>query len=1038
MKKKLKLVVPFALLLAAAPLASQAAVFFSDDFTTGSTLNQTPAAPSINSASYQTAIGITNANSTPSLSPGELTVVFPNTSSVLGETFARFSTTPIALTLVGDYIDIKVVFVNTSNVLSGLSGAGSTLNIGLYNSGGVDPNQGQFQLNTAPSQPNFSGGTEDWLGYFGRIFLSGNSSILTRPAQTPNGTTSQNQDLLFSNASGSQAFNNPAGAGLGNTVSTNYLAGTNNITFAAGTTNTVYLKITLTAASTVTISNALFAGAGTGGGLIFAQEKTASGANFLTSGFDGLAVGWRMSGTAQGSAMGIRAIEVTGQSTGVSAPPDIVTQPVPVVVPSGATCAFWVVSQGFNMTYQWHRYGTNLSNGGNIAGATSDTLVISPATAADVASGANGYYVTVTGTGGYSTNSTTNSLTLGTAKNLVWSGSGNVWDLNASANWLDPINPATFNFGDAVTFDNTASGGIRFITLTGKFLSASSVTVDSTSAYTFTAASTGSFAGPGQLIYKGANQLTIGNVNTHTGGTIVSNATAYLLLQNYGGLGTGPLTLAKAGGQMEIAPNGSASVGISGNVNVTDDFAIQFDSPGTFSGVLLGNLSGTAGKALTLNASPTNSTVNQRIRVYGANSTCDADLVLNSDLISFAPYQSGGIQIYNGVISGLGGLIQRGSGLTVLNGQNTYSGGTIPSNGSLGFGANTVGSVTSGPIGTGPLFIATEVGSTTGNGIVLAWGGPRTIANPLQYQSATNNLTFILGGTNALTFSGPFTLNGNDGLGTLTNRILQGDNTNVTTFSGVISDGGQGFGIIKTGSGIVAFSNTETYTGPTTVSNGTLRINGALNAASIVTVATNGILGGTGAINGPVTVQPYGSIAPGASLGTLTINNNLTLAGNLNIELNKSASPTSDRTVVSGTLANSGTGRVTVSNLGPALAAGDKFFLFNKAITSGNTLTVSGAGAYWQNDLAVDGSITVRPLPVITAAVPGVNNITLSGINGIAGGTYYVLASTNVATALTSWTTIQTNTFGVGGSFTTPAIPVTAGTPTRFFTLQVP
>jgi autotransporter-associated beta strand protein len=578
------------------------------------------------------------------------------------------------------------------------------------------------------------------------------------------------------------------------------------------------------------------------------------------------------------------------------------------------------------------------------------------------------------------------------------------------------------------------------VTLTGKYLSASSVTVSGTKVYTFAAASTGSFAGPGKLIYNGANQFTLGNVNTHTGGTIISNATAYLLLQNYGGLGAGPVTLAKAGGQMEIAPGGSASVGINGDINVADDFAIQFDTPGTFSGVLLGNLSGTAGKVLTLNVNATNTTANQRIRVYGASTVYNADLVLNSPLISFAPYLANGSQIYNGVISGPGGIIQRGSGVAVFSGQNTYSGGTIPSNGSIGFGADstpTVGTVTSGPIGTSPLFIIPELPNTTGSGAILAWGGARTIANPLQYPSATNNQTLVLGGTNALTLSGPFTLNGNDATGTLTNRILQGDNTNVTTFSGVISDGGLGFGIIKTGSGILALSNTETYTGPTTISNGTLRVNGSLNAGSIVTVATNGTLGGTGTINGPVTVQAFGSIAPGASIGTLTINNSLALAGNLRIEVNR-AGLLSDQTVVSGTLANTGTGRVTVSNLGAALVAGDKFFLFNKAVTSGNAMTVTGAGAYWQNDLALDGSITVHSLPVITSAVPGVNNITLSGTNGIAGGTYYVLASTNVAAALTNWTTIQTNTFGAGGTFTTPVIPVTAGTPTRFFMLQLP
>src|SRR5207244_796776 len=103
----------------------------------------------------------------------------------------------------------------------------------------------------------------------------------------------------------------------------------------------------------------------------------------------------------------------------------------------------------------------------------------------------------------------------------------------------------TFNYGDSVNFDDTAS--LRIITLTGKYLAASSVTVNSVNAYTFAAASTGSFAGPGKLNYIGANQLTIANANTYTGGTLISNATAYLLLQNYNGLGTGPITLAKAG-----------------------------------------------------------------------------------------------------------------------------------------------------------------------------------------------------------------------------------------------------------------------------------------------------------------------------------------------------------------------------------------------------------------------------------------------------------------------------------------------------------
>jgi len=67
----------------------------------------------------------------------------------------------------------------------------------------------------------------------------------------------------------------------------------------------------------------------------------------------------------------------------------------------------------------------------------------------------------------------------------------------------------------------------------------------------------------------------------------------------------------------------------------------------------------------------------------------------------------------------------------------------------------------------------------------------------------------------------------------------------------VISDGGQNFGLIKTGNGILDITATETYTGSTAVSNGTLRVNGSLNAASTVTVVTNATLGGNGTINAP-------------------------------------------------------------------------------------------------------------------------------------------------------------------------------------------
>jgi len=125
-------------------------------------------------------------------------------------------------------------------------------------------------------------------------------------------------------------------------------------------------------------------------------------------------------------------------------------------------------------------------------------------------------------------------------------------------------------------------------------------------------------------------------------------------------------------------------------------------------------------------------------------------------------------------------------------------------------------------------------------------------------------------------------------------------------------------------------------------------------------------------------VLTNGVLAPDASIGMLTINNNLTLAGNLNIEVNKASVPISDNTFVSGTLTNVGSGIVTVTNSGSALAPGDVFTLFNKAVPNGNTMAVTGGQVIWTNQLAVDGTIAVLALLPVT---PTNISFSLSGTN---------------------------------------------------------
>jgi len=978
MKKILNLQVLLALLLTAvAPLGAMADTIlfnFTDTFTNGSTLNSaTPANPTSTNTAYELVSSKAWNPNPPPFAANDLRFGIAATTSGYIEAEALFATNAVALVEPGDFIQLTVTFTNTSGLLT----AAGQLGFGLYNSSQVKPVAGGIN-NTLGN--TYTGNAQNWVGYVADInFTNAASRILTRPTQSA--TTGLNQDLITFGTSSSYGGSAVVGTATGNA------------TLTAGGTYTEVLTITLNGTSSLAITNVLYAGPDTSGTVITNFGAVATNANFLTGGFDSLAIGYcGRANTGGAPLIDISSILVSASTTVITAPPTINPQPVAVTVATNGSCAFRVAAVGFDVTYQWHRNGTNLLNQDNISGATgsgaSSLLVITNAGVNDALSSANGYYVTVSGAGGFSTNSVTNSLTLIAATNLIWNDNNpnNLWDLNNTVNWQDAsANQLTFNYGDPVIFNDIGFGGT--VVLTGQYLSAASVTVNSSISFPYNFTGSGSYAGPGNLIYEGAGQLNIGNANIYSGGTIISNALAHLVLQNYNGLGTGPVTLAKAGGIMEIPPGGSATLGVNGGIVSADDFTIWVDGTGSFAGIFLGDFSGTSGKTLTLIPNPINTTTNDRIRAFGANTIDNADLALNSPLITFASYNGSGSQTYNGVISGSGAFMQKGT-ITYFNNTNTYSGGTFPVSATIALGIDSVGNITSGPIGTGPLFLTVDSTTTlTGSGMLLASGGTRTIANPIQFTSGTNNLTLAIGGTNDLTLSGAFTLNGNDNIttNTFTARTVQVTNTGLTTLSGVISDltngVSAGYGFIKTGNGVLALNNTETYTGPTTVSGGTLRVNGSLNAASAVTVNSNATLSGTGTINGRVAGDTSGTIAAGAaSIGTLAINNILTNNGNVFIRVNKSNSPgqSNDLISVSGVLTNTGTGTVTVTNLGPGLVSGDTFFLFNKALSNGAAMTVIGGKVAWNNNLAVNGSISV--------GLPPDTGVQLAGPSSVAPG----------------------------------------------------
>ncbi len=147
---------------------------------------------------------------------------------------------------------------------------------------------------------------------------------------------------------------------------------------------------------------------------------------------------------------------------------------------------------------------------------------------------------------------------------------------------------------------------------------------------------------------------------------------------------------------------------------------------------------------------------------------------------------------------------------------------------------------------------------------------------------------------------GATTLSGNVRFNVVNNTNGGGNGTGMLSL-GAISDGNAGFGITLTGGGVVLLRSSNTYTGPTVITSGTLKLaDGSSNniaASPLITIGAagtldvNGLSGGTlllgagsqaqtlqgsGIIAGNLTVAS-GSTVAGASGSTLMIGNNLSL-----------------------------------------------------------------------------------------------------------------------------------------------------------------
>jgi len=125
-----------------------------------------------------------------------------------------------------------------------------------------------------------------------------------------------------------------------------------------------------------------------------------------------------------------------------------------------------------------------------------------------------------------------------------------------------------------------------------------------------------------------------------------------------------------------------------------------------------------------------------------------------------------------------------------------------------------------------------------------------------------------------------------------------------------------------------------------------------------------------------------------------------------------------------------------------AVAAGDQYSLFVK---SDGSLWGMGDNTYGQLG---DGSFNAQhapirivpppPSPAITNLTLSGNNVVLSGTNGMSGGTYYTLMSTNMALPRAQWTAIATNVLDADGGFIiTAANAANRAAGQQFFIIQL-
>lgn len=356
-------------------------------------------------------------------------------------------------------------------------------------------------------------------------------------------------------------------------------------------------------------------------------------------------------------------------------------------------------------------------------------------------------------------------------------------------------------------------------------------------------------------------------------------------------------------------------------------------------------------------------------------------------------------------LSGAGTLAKLDSGTLVLNGNNTYSGGTalnggtlvVGNNSALGSGALTTAdgttldsnaavilgnaAVLNGALAIGGSNALTLNGAISGNGSLLKKGAatlPLNGANTYSGGTGLNAGQLVLGnnaalGTGALTVGGAAQLDGSTDL-QLANALNLGAALTLAgshdlALNGVVSGTGS---LVKNGTGALLLTGANTYSGGTTLNGGTTT--GDTNSLQGA-IANNATLTFAQGVDGTYTGNLTGAgVLNKTGTGALLLSGNNTFTGNTNVNagsltVNGTLNSAAVQVASGATLGGSGTlgGAVSMAD-GSTLKAGaaTPLSVGSLALSSGTTLDFAlgapGASTTAVNvagNLVLDGTLNV-------------------------------------------------------------------------------